>query len=64
MSSWQRWIRPEEDLVDSAQELIMRSSCPALYCNSYWASNDLVRFYFTYGGVGSGCLAINKMAFV
>lgn len=30
---------------------------PALtlyYTNSYWAFNDKVDFYYTYGGVGSG----------
>ncbi|WP_214083734.1 ABC transporter substrate-binding protein, partial [Methanothrix sp.] len=56
-----------EDLVDSAQELIAEDlpALPLYYTNSYWASNDLVRFYFTYGGVGSGVpIAINKMAFV
>jgi len=56
-----------KDLVDSAQELIAEDlpALPLYYTDSYWASNDLVSFYFTYGGVGSGVpIALNKMAFV
>jgi peptide/nickel transport system substrate-binding protein len=55
------------DLVDQAQELIAEDlpALPLYYTDSYWASNDLVSFYFTYGGVGSGVpIALNKMAFV
>lgn len=55
------------DLVDIAQELIAEElpALPLYYTDSYWASNDLVSFYFTYGGVGSGVpIALNKMAFV
>lgn len=42
-----------KDLVDSAQELIAEDipALPLYYTDSYWASNDLVSFYFTYGGV-------------
>lgn len=55
------------ELVDQAQELIARDlpALPLYYTDSYWASNDLVSFYFTSGGVGSGVpIALNKMAFV
>ncbi len=56
-----------KELVNSAQEVIA-SDLPALplyYTDSYWASNDKVSFYYTYGGVGSGVpIALNKMAFV
>jgi peptide/nickel transport system substrate-binding protein len=56
-----------KELVDSAQE-VMAQDLPALplyYTNSYWASNDLVSYYYTYGGVGSGVpIALNKMIFV
>jgi len=55
------------DLVDQAQELIAEDlpALPLYYTDSYWASNDLVSFYFTYGGVGSGVpIALNKMAFL
>jgi len=55
------------DLVDLAQQLLAEDlpALPLYYTDSYWASNDLVSFYFTYGGVGSGVpIALNKMAFV
>ncbi len=56
-----------KDLVFKAQE-IYAEDMPALtlyYTNSYWAYDDLVDFYYTYGGVGSGVpIAINKMALV
>ena len=55
------------DLVDQAQVLIAEDlpALPLYYTDSYWASNDLVSFYFTYGGVGSGVpIALNKMAFL
>ncbi|NPV61740.1 MAG: ABC transporter substrate-binding protein [Methanotrichaceae archaeon] len=54
-------------LVFEAQE-IYAQDMPALslyYTDSYWASDDKVDFYYTYGGVGSGVpIAINKMALV
>lgn len=55
------------DQIDFAQELIAEDlpALPLYYTDSYWASNDLVSFYFTSGGVGSGVpIALNKMAFV
>jgi len=56
-----------KDLVDQVQEAYALDM-PALslyYTNSYWASNNKVNFYFTYGGVGSGVpIALNKMSFV
>ena len=55
------------ELVDLAQELIAGDlpALPLYYTDSYWASNDLVSFYFTSGGVGSGVpIALNKMVFV
>ena len=56
-----------KELVDSAQE-VMAQDLPALplyYTNSYWASNEKVSYYYTYGGVGSGVpIALNKMIFV
>jgi peptide/nickel transport system substrate-binding protein len=56
-----------KELVDSAQE-VMAQDLPALplyYTDSYWASNDKVGYYYTYGGVGSGVpIALNKMIFV
>ena len=56
-----------KELVDSAQE-VMAQDLPALplyYTDSYWASNDLVSYFYTYGGVGSGVpIALNKMIFV
>ena len=56
-----------KELVDSAQE-IMAKDLPALplyYTDSYWASNDKVSYYYTYGGVGSGVpIALNKMIYV
>ena len=55
------------DLVDQVQEAYALDM-PALalyYTNSYWASNDKLSFYYTYGGVGSGVpIALNKMSFV
>jgi peptide/nickel transport system substrate-binding protein len=56
-----------KELVFQAQELIARDlpALPLCYTDSYWASNDKVSFYFTYGGVGSGVpIALNKMIFV
>ncbi|MCU0637010.1 MAG: ABC transporter substrate-binding protein [Methanothrix sp.] len=56
-----------KDLVDSAQEMLAEDlpALPLYYTDSYWASNDKVDFYFTYGGVGSGVpIALNKMIFV
>jgi peptide/nickel transport system substrate-binding protein len=54
-------------LVYEAQE-IYSQDMPALslyYTDSYWASDDKVDFYYTYGGVGSGVpIAINKMSMV
>jgi peptide/nickel transport system substrate-binding protein len=59
--------KKRKDLVFKAQE-IYAQDMPALtlyYTNSYWASNDKIDFYFTYGGIGSGVpIAINKMALV
>jgi peptide/nickel transport system substrate-binding protein len=56
-----------KDLVFEAQE-IYAQDMPALslyYTDSYWASNDKVNFFYTYGGVGSGVpIAINKMSLV
>jgi len=56
-----------KELVDSAQELIAEDlpALPLYYTDSYWASNDKVGYYYTYGGVGSGVpIALNKMIFV
>ena len=56
-----------KELVDSAQELIAQDlpALPLYYTDSYWASNDKVSYYYTYGGVGSGVpIALNKMIFV
>jgi peptide/nickel transport system substrate-binding protein len=56
-----------KELIDSAQEVIAQDlpALPLYYTNSYWASNDLVIYYYTYGGVGSGVpIALNKMIFV
>jgi peptide/nickel transport system substrate-binding protein len=56
-----------KELVDSAQELIAQDlpALPLYYTDSFWASNDLVSYYYTYGGVGSGVpIALNKMIFV
>lgn len=56
-----------KELVDSAQEIIAQDlpALPLYYTDSFWASNDKVSFYFTYGGVGSGVpIALNKMIFV
>lgn len=56
-----------KELVDQAQELIAEDlpALPLYYTDSYWASNDLVSYYYTYGGVGSGVpIALNKMVFV
>jgi peptide/nickel transport system substrate-binding protein len=56
-----------KELVDQAQELIAEdlSALPLYYTDSYWASNDKVSYYYTYGGVGSGVpIALNKMIFV
>ena len=54
-------------MVDSAQELIAQDlpALPLYYTDSFWASNDKVDYYYTYGGVGSGVpIALNKMIFV
>ena len=56
-----------KEMVDSAQEVISQDlpALPLYYTDSFWASNDKVSFYYTYGGVGSGVpIALNKMAFV
>ncbi len=56
-----------KELVDSAQELIAQDlpALPLYYTDSFWASNDKVSYYYTYGGVGSGVpIALNKMIFV
>ena len=56
-----------KELVDSAQEIIAQDlpALPLYYTDSFWASNDKVSFYYTYGGVGSGVpIALNKMIFV
>ena len=56
-----------KEMVDSAQEAIAEDlpALPLYYTDTYWASNDRVSFYYTYGGVGSGVpIALNKMAFV
>ena len=56
-----------KDFVDKAQEIIAEDlpALPLYYTDSYWASNDLVHYYFTQGGVGSGVpIALNKMVFV
>lgn len=56
-----------KELIDSAQEIIAQDlpALPLYYTNTYWASNDKVSYYFTYGGVGSGVpSAMNKMIFV
>ncbi len=55
------------ELVDQAQELIAEDlpALPLYYTDSYWASDDKVSYYYTYGGVGSGVpIALNKMVFV
>ena len=45
-----------KELVDRAQELLAQDlpALPLYYTDSYWASNDKVSYYYTYGGVGSG----------
>jgi len=56
-----------KELVFQEQEAIARDlpALPLYYTESFWASNDKVSFYYTYGGVGSGVpIALNKMAFV
>ncbi|MDQ1261456.1 MAG: peptide/nickel transport system substrate-binding protein [Euryarchaeota archaeon] len=56
-----------KELVDSAQELIAQDlpALPLYYTDTFWASNDAVSYYYTYGGVGSGVpIAMNKMIFV
>ena len=56
-----------EELVDSAQEIIAQDlpALPLYFTDTFWASNDKVSFYYTYGGVGSGVpIALNKMIFV
>jgi peptide/nickel transport system substrate-binding protein len=56
-----------KELIDSAQELIALDlpALPLYYTDSFWASNDKVSYYYTYGGVGSGVpIALNKMIFV
>jgi peptide/nickel transport system substrate-binding protein len=56
-----------KDLVDSAQIVIAQDlpALPLYYTDSFWASNDIVSFYYTFGGVGSGVpIALNKMIFV
>ena len=56
-----------EELVDSAQEIISQDlpALPLYFTDTFWASNDKVSFYYTYGGVGSGVpIALNKMIFV
>ncbi|HPS91748.1 MAG TPA: ABC transporter substrate-binding protein, partial [Methanothrix sp.] len=53
--------------VASAQELIAQDlpSLPLYYADSFWASDNKVSYYYTYGGVGSGVpIALNKMIFV
>ncbi|HOV51693.1 MAG TPA: ABC transporter substrate-binding protein, partial [Methanothrix sp.] len=56
-----------KELVFQIQEALARDlpALPIYYTDSFWASNDKVSFYYTYGGVGSGVpIALNKMAFV
>jgi peptide/nickel transport system substrate-binding protein len=56
-----------KDLVDQVQEAyaLDMPALPLYYTDSYWASNNMMSFYFTYGGVGSGVpIALNKMSFV
>lgn len=56
-----------KELVDQAQEILAQDlpALPLYYTDSYWASNDKVSYYYTYGGVGSGVpIALNKMIFV
>lgn len=56
-----------KDLIFQAQEIIARDlpSLPLFFYDSFWASNERVGFYYTYGGVGSGVpIAMNKMIFV
>jgi peptide/nickel transport system substrate-binding protein len=54
-------------MVDRVQELCSKD-VPGLalyYTESFWASNDKVKYYFTPGGVGSGVPStLNKMIFV
>lgn len=53
--------------VASAQDFIAQDlpSLPLYYADSFWASDNLVSYYYTYGGVGSGVpIALNKMIFV
>ncbi len=55
------------ELVKSAQELIAQDlpALPLYYADSFWASDNKVSYYYTYGGVGSGVpIALNKMIFV
>jgi peptide/nickel transport system substrate-binding protein len=55
------------ELVDSAQELMAQDlpALPLYYADSFWASDNKVSYYYTYGGVGSGVpIALNKMIFV
>jgi ABC-type transport system substrate-binding protein len=54
-------------LVSRAQEIIASDlpSLPLFCIDSFWASDDLVNFYYTYGGVAMGTpTTLNKMAFV
>ena len=56
-----------KELVSQAQEIIACDlpSLPLFYIDSFWASDDRVSFYYTYGGVAMGTpTALNKMAFV
>jgi peptide/nickel transport system substrate-binding protein len=56
-----------KELVDQVQEAyaLDMPALPLYYTNSYWASDNKVNFYYTYGGVGSGVpIAMNKMSFV
>jgi peptide/nickel transport system substrate-binding protein len=56
-----------KELVFQIQEALARDlpALPIYYTESFWASNDKVSFYYTFGGVGSGVpIALNKMAFV
>ena len=56
-----------KELVSQIQEALAQDlpALPVYYTDSFWASNDKVGFYYTFGGVGSGVpIALNKMAFV
>jgi len=55
------------DLVNQAQELIAEElpALPMYYTDSFWAFNDKIDYYYTFGGVASGVpIALNKMIFV